>query len=116
MDNYEQSLEIEFRKQEGIFYSPNTITQYIVNEAFSLIFAGQKTCKGLDFEKVQNLKILDPSCGTGIFLEESLDFLLHFYQKYFPNFPNPAKWIVENNLYGVDLDGKAVQICQKRLF
>ena len=77
--NYEESLEIEFRKKEGIFYSPNEITQYLVNKVFNFL-------KNSTFDKIQSLKILDPACGTGVFLEESFDFLLGFYQKYFPNF------------------------------
>jgi hypothetical protein len=32
-----------------------------------------------------------------------------------PAFENPAKWIVENCLFGVDIDAKAIEICQNTL-
>ena len=59
---------------------------------------------------------MDIACGIGIFLSESFDFLLEFYQKNFPDFENPAKFIVENNLFGVDLDENAINICQNIFF
>ncbi len=105
--DYEQSLDLDFRKREGIFYSPNRITRFMVEDIFADF---------TEFERLPDLKILDPSCGTGAFLLEIFDFVLVLYQKHLPKFENSEKWIVENNLYGVDLDENAVQICQKRLF
>ncbi|TAD95865.1 MAG: hypothetical protein EAZ97_14900, partial [Bacteroidetes bacterium] len=106
------SLDIDFRKQEGIFYSPNVLTEYIVNQVFKEYFYKKENI----FEALQKVKILDPSCGTGAFLLQSFDYLSNFYQNHFPNIQNPKKWIVENNLYGVDIDENAVKICQNRLF
>ncbi|SFF48268.1 Eco57I restriction-modification methylase domain-containing protein [Thermoflexibacter ruber] len=112
MDSYESILAIDFRKQEGIFYSPNFITNYIITETVKEYLAGQNNT----FEALQNIKILDLACGTGAFLIESFDFLLQKYHTLFPDFPQSEKWIIENNLYGVDLDVNAVQICKELLF
>lgn len=112
MDSYESTLASDFRKQEGIFYSPNFITNYIIAESVNEYLKSQKNT----FEALQSVKIIDLACGAGAFLIESFDFLLQKYQVLFPNFPQPEKWIVENNLYGVDLDVNAVQICKELLF
>ena len=64
----------------------------------------------LDTEKIQNetFKILDPSCGSGI-------FLVTFLKKYFEK--NPEKItpenvlnFVKNSLYGIDIDEDAIKI------
>jgi type I restriction-modification system DNA methylase subunit len=112
MDNYENTLNIDFRKDFGIFYSPNLITNYIVEECFESYFSNQK----FDLVSLQQITILDCACGVGAFLIESFDYLLKKYQNYFPNFPNPQKWIIENNLFGVDIDENAVEICKMQLF
>jgi predicted RNA methylase len=112
MDSYESTLAIDLRKQEGIFYSPNFITNYIITETANEYLASQKNT----FKALQNVKIIDLACGAGAFLIESFDFLLQKYQTLFPDFPQPEKWIIENNLYGVDLDINAVRICKELLF
>ncbi len=99
------------RKEHGIFYTPTQIAEFM----FEQIWESNQE-KELTLQKMQDLKILDPACGEGVFLLAIFDFLVEKYKTLFPNFPEPAKWIVANNLYGVDLDENAVNLCKKRLF
>jgi type I restriction-modification system DNA methylase subunit len=98
-------------KELGVFYSPNYIARYILQETVGIWFEEQNDF----FEALQSVAILDPSCGEGIFLVESFEFLLRQYQTYFPSFPNPEIYIVANNLFGVDIDEKAVEVTKKLL-
>ncbi len=111
MFNYEKTLSNDFRKELGIFYSPNFITQYIVNQVVERWFLENN----FSFFALQNVKILDISCGAGAFLLESFHCLRKIYRKYFPKFLEKEKFIIENNLFGVDLDEKAVEVCRKNL-
>jgi hypothetical protein len=99
------------QKELGIFYSPNYIARFILQQALEVWFEEQKDF----FQALQSVTILDPACGEGIFLVEGFDFLLEQYQNYFPNFPNPEIHIVKNNLFGVDIDEKAVETTQSLL-
>lgn len=109
---YEKSLELEWRKKEGGFYTQNYITKYMIEQTVGLFLEEHQ----YHFKALQNVKILDPSAGAGAFLLESLDFLLQTYQTYFPDFSNPMQWIVEHNLYAVDVDEQAVLVCRKQIF
>ncbi len=116
---YDQSLSKTLRKKDGVYYTPDKIAKFIVDETLKSYFQETKNT----FFALQNVKILDISCGDGTFLVAAFDFLLQFYQKNYPhyqkNYPHfekPEQFIVRNNLFGVDLDENAVKICQKILF
>lgn len=64
------------------------------------------------------LRLVDPACGSGNFLLYAFSMLYDLYMDQIENFGAeynrreiPAM-IVENNLYGVDLDERAVQLSQ----
>ena len=66
-----------------------------------------------------NLKILDPACGSGAFLNQALDFLIKEHQALQKDlvvmgditaYYEIEKSILENNLYGVDINEDAVEI------
>ncbi|TAE00304.1 MAG: hypothetical protein EAZ97_06250 [Bacteroidetes bacterium] len=100
-----------FRKENGVFYSPDFMIDYLVKQIFDLFLA-----KNDSFEALQHIKILDPSCGDGRFLLAVFHFLLQKYEREYAYFQNPKKWIVENNLFGVDIDYQAVTFCKQTLF
>jgi predicted RNA methylase len=61
---------------------------------------------------VQEIKVLDPACGSGHFLLGAFDLLLEMWREERPDLPEwriPAL-ILEHNLYGVDIDLRACQI------
>ena len=77
-------------------------------------------------EWLLSLTICDPACGSGAFLNQALDFLMEEHRKIdelraqlfgegviFPDITND---ILENNLYGVDLNEESVEIAKLSLW
>jgi len=79
-----------------------------------------------DWQKVLgSVRVLDPACGSGAFLIEAFDQLYTAYQASNdrleelsgqPTLFDLDRQILQNNLYGVDLNAEAVQICQLSLW
>ena len=71
---------------------------------------------------VLDIKLIDPACGSGNFLIYAFSVFYDMYVDQMENYGadfsrrDIPKLIVENNLYGVDLDERAVQITQIALF
>ena len=71
---------------------------------------------------VRELKILDPACGSGHFLVIAFDLLVSLYREEARHLGQVwsnkiiAEGILENNLHGVDIDPRAVQIAAAGLF
>ena len=68
------------------------------------------------------IKLIDPTCGSGNFLFYGFDFFYELYLDQIENFgadydeEDIPKLIIENNLYGIDIDDRAVQLAQLGLF
>ena len=58
----------------------------------------------------QDLSTFDPCVGSGHFLVYAFDVLLQIYLEYGYSEREAAAEIVKNNLYGLDIDGRAVQL------
>ena len=79
-----------------------------------------------DWQKaLGSIRVLDPACGSGAFLIEAFDQLYTAYQASNdrleelsgqPTLFDLDRQILQNNLYGVDLNAEAVQICQLSLW
>ncbi|TGK45909.1 Eco57I restriction-modification methylase domain-containing protein [Leptospira bouyouniensis] len=77
---------------------------------------------------IRDVKVLDPACGSGHFLLYAFYFLLYLYREedriisaldsnHMPlSDVEIAKSILENNLHGIDLDPRAVQIAVASLY
>ena len=76
---YEESLEVKFKKANGIFYTDLRLATLLLNE--------------LTFDH-ENMKIIDPYCGTGVFLAAAAEKGM-------------------KNLFGIDLDKKAINLAKK---
>lgn len=139
------------RKKDGVFYTPEYITRYIVENTLGkmcsekreelLIGNGilipsnpkkltkqeQQTKDNLqEYKKwLLNLKILDPACGSGAFLNQALEYLITEHK----NLQNDLalmgdlfasymveEEILEHNLYGVDINEDAVEIAKLSLW
>lgn len=105
--NYEKNLSEEIKKSKGIYYTPKFIVDYILN----------KTLKNHDILSNPCPKILDISCGCGNFLLEAYDILYEMfeYYKHELKIENIHKHIIENCIYGVDIDKNAVDILNNSL-
>ncbi|NLY03339.1 MAG: N-6 DNA methylase [Campylobacter sp.] len=72
------------------------------------------------------LKIIDPACGSGAFLNQALNFLIHEHEFVDKNrriydgdalgFYDIEASILENNLYGVDINKEATDIAKLSLW
>ena len=155
----EFDLKKSKRKKDGIFYTPQYITKYIVensiknwlddkrkelgeddlpklNEKDYIFDIAKKNYtknyrKHIEFwqqyrEAVRNIKIIDPACGSGAFLITAFEFLLN-YNKYLDDkifdlvgtsdlFSDRTKKILQNNIFGVDLNKESVEITKLSLW
>jgi len=73
-------------------------------------------------DSLRGLRLLDPACGSGHFLIEAFGLLQHLYREEARHRHEPwtpdriARWIVEDNLHGVDIDEGAAQIAAAALW
>lgn len=58
----------------------------------------------------QELTVFDPCVGSGHFLVYAFEVLMKIYSEYGYNDKDAVVEIVQNNLYGLDIDGRAVQL------
>ncbi|MCK4730292.1 MAG: N-6 DNA methylase [Candidatus Aenigmarchaeota archaeon] len=84
---------ISKRKKDGIFYTPEYITEYICRNTIIPYLSGKKatTSRELVLEykdnieelevKFKKIKILDPACGSGAFLIKAVDILLNIQKE-----------------------------------
>jgi adenine-specific DNA-methyltransferase len=103
--------DAEKRKEQGIYYTPNFIVDYIVKNALGPILEKCKT-----IEDLKKIKVLDPACGSGSFLVKALEMINKKYIDFgAPDNELMKLRILTENIYGVDLDEKAVDICRLNL-
>jgi len=108
-----------YRKEQGIYYTPTYIVGYIVRNTLGELLKDKKV-------NVEKIRVLDPACGSGSFLIKAFDVLNEFYGKTDRDhqtqldletglpFTKKVK-ILQDNIFGVDLDARAVEIAQLNL-
>ena len=106
---YEKFIGKENQDKESAYYTPTFLVDYIVEETVEKKLRED----GDDF----NCRILDPSCGSGIFLVESLRRIIEKYIKVngitdtnTDSFRRDIKDLVYNNIFGIDKDYDAIQV------
>ena len=139
------------RKKDGVFYTPKYITKYIVDNTIGKLCNEKKielqindedyttdkkrikkTIKNLSDKLTEyrnwllQLTICDPACGSGAFLNQSLDFLILEHQyidelqsKLFGDslvLSDIENSILENNIFGVDINEESVEIAKLSLW
>ncbi len=69
-------------------------------------------------KQVRDLRFLDPACGSGHFLLEAFDLFYGMYQEegLVKGEEAVCRSILENNLFGIDIDERAVQIAEAALW
>ncbi len=102
---YESVLSPDVKRGRGCYYTPREITQFMCRELL-------KDCGDPD-----RLRILDPAVGSGHFLVSCLETLLDLLRRSGKADPECIliRKILENNLYGVDIDPTAVKVTRARL-
>jgi hypothetical protein len=69
-------------------------------------------------KRVREIKVLDPACGSGHFLVHAFNVLYRMYLEDEPDTPREEipRLILENNLFGIDIDLRSVQLAALSLF
>lgn len=76
-------------------------------------------------DELKTVRVLDPACGSGAFLIEAFDQLHTVYQSSNDRLEelrgsrtlfDPDRQILQHNLYGVDLNDEAIEICRLSLW
>ncbi len=161
------------RKLEGIFYTPSFITNYMVEETLGKLCTAKKKELLLDLTEINfedeatkqeileriaiyegwlaEVRVLDPACGSGAFLNQVLNFFIREYNwiesikngilppkieptkkvkaiqtdVFAPVIPMPERkpeekplmhQILENNIFGVDINMESVSITKLSLW
>ncbi|MHA1271724.1 MAG: Eco57I restriction-modification methylase domain-containing protein [Candidatus Helarchaeota archaeon] len=131
-------LNKDVKHKIGIYYTPNYITDYmcksILNNFLIDIFRGEfkeideifniidKSKLNHIINKLNNLKVLDPSCGNGAFLTKFAQLLYDYKKKLSSNLEstfdelNEKIWILKNNIYGIDIQKQAIISLGKKFY
>lgn len=119
----------EVRKAGGVYYTPTYVVDGIVDATLGNL------CVGKTPAQVKKIRVVDPSCGSGSFLLGAYQFLLDWHLRwYMENNPTrrarsiyldqtgewrlsvaERKQILLNNIFGVDLDARAVEVTKLSL-
>ncbi len=59
---------------------------------------------------VKSIKVIDPCMGSGHILVYAFDILIQIYKEYGVSERDAAQSILQNNLYGLDIDDRAAQL------
>ena len=61
-------------------------------------------------KNIEEIKFIDPCCGSGHILVYALDVFYKVYQQLVYNKKDIPSLIIKNNIYGIDIDERAVQL------
>lgn len=146
------------RKRDGVVYTPDYIARFIVaetlgahlGEAFTEILRAHAKAgadlsdyaaidwrrKSAELEaweayrdRLKTLRIVDPACGSGVFLIMAFDFLkaelsrvndkiadLQGKDQHIQDLIDPDSEILTNNLFGVDVNSESIEIAKLSLW
>lgn len=108
-ENFLFKTDSELKKKTGTYYTPPSLVEFILNEKLPVD-------KG---EKIYNIKVLDPSCGSGIFLVESFKRLVKRYENQhkekLTDFNKLQKLLTEN-IFGIELHPQAIKVAAFSLY
>ena len=149
--NAGEAPSVSKRKRDGVFYTPQYITKYIVENTVGRLCAEKKAELGIDEDEyfadknrqmatkkrlldkldayrewLKGITICDPACGSGAFLNAALHFLIDEHKLLDEMdakvrgaglvFPDVENYILEENLYGVDINEESVEIARLALW
>jgi adenine-specific DNA-methyltransferase len=119
----------EVRKAGGVYYTPEYVVRYLTDNSVGKIISGKTP------DQIAKLRFADIACGSGSFLLGVFEILLAHHGQYYNENPKRARAgdcikvddklylslrkkreILTNNIFGVDVDAQAVEVCQLSLY
>ena len=123
------------RNQSGSFYTPREIVNYMVDESLIAYLGDNSFVRSIfrnaftfdkakvdDYqkiaEKLKEVKVLDPACGSGAFPMGLLNRMIDILERISPDehIYDLKLSVIENCLYGSDIQSIAAQITKLRFF
>ena len=105
---YERFIGKENQEKKGAYYTPLFLVDYIIEKTVA---------EHLKNKLDSSCRILDPACGSGIFLVESLRRIIDHYVAHASKeelvgekYQNKLKALARENIFGIDSDESAVQV------
>jgi len=118
-------------------YTPRWVVEFLVHNSLGKLYlemypdseikdlykiANVPKTRQRELKPLHELKLIDPASGSGNFLLYAFAFFYALYKDQIDNYgadydeDDIPKLIIENNLYGVDLDDRAAQLAQLGLW
>lgn len=118
-------------------YTPRWVVQFLVDNSLGKLYlemypdseiknkykiANAPTSQTRERKPLHEIRMIDPSTGSGNFLLYAFDLFYDLYLDQIENYgadydqADIPKLIIENNLHGVDLDDRAIQLAQLGLY
>jgi len=118
-------------------YTPRWVVQFLVENSLGKLYlemypesdiknqfkiANAPKIQERDPKPLHEIKLIDPASGSGNFLLYAFDFFYALYIDQIENYDadydedDIPKLIIENNLHGIDLDDRAIQLAQLGLY
>jgi hypothetical protein len=117
------------------FYTPRYVVEFLVDNTLGKLWLEMRRGQSRLAEKCQmlamcpdeslrprqpkdprDIKILDPAVGSGHFLHYAFDLLMVIYEEAGYEAAEAPALILEHNLFGVDIDPRAVQLAAFTLY
>ena len=130
--------KITERKKKGVYYTPESITDYISNNTIVPYLLDKLGNKYASFDELTDsknkkdmrdalkildeIKVLDPACGSGAFLIKASEVILGLKRRLYyalgekKNVYDLKLGIITENIYGVDILTGAIEISKLRLW
>ena len=124
-----QKAEAEDIAPATQIFTPNWIVKYMVENTLGRIYLDNNPGSALEeqmpylvakaegneeaiyrYERLEDLRVIDPACGSGHILLEAFDLLYAMYLDEFYSREEAIKAIFAHNLVGIDLDTRARQL------
>jgi hypothetical protein len=135
----ESKVKTEYDKVsiQSQVYTPRWVVKFLVDNSLGKIYlemypdstikerykiANAPKTQTRERKPLTEIRLIDPATGSGNFLLYSFDLLYDLYQDQIKNYGadydnnNIPELIIRNNLHGVDLDDRAVQLAQLGLY
>ncbi|BBE17956.1 adenine-specific methyltransferase activity Eco57IA [Aquipluma nitroreducens] len=107
-ENFLSETDPTLKEDSGTYYTPPSLVEFILNEKLPVN------------KEEYNIKILDPSCGSGIFLVESFNRLVRRYEnahqlKKLSDFRVLVQ-LLKKNIFGIEIHPQAIKVAAFSLY